>query len=93
VELTIPGKANQHVVPGWINAAKSLELTLFDGNAPRTGEQIGPHTGLFSDLESYEDLMATFHTQLEYFTKNMVYRINVGELAQRERGPLFIVTF
>jgi formate C-acetyltransferase len=88
VELTIPGKANPHAVSGWINAAKCLELALFDGKDPRTGEQIGPHTGLFGDLESYEDLMANFRTQLEYFTKNMVYRINVGELAQRERGPL-----
>jgi formate C-acetyltransferase len=88
IELTIPGKANPHAVSGWINAAKCLELAIFDGKDSRTGEQAGPRTGLLSDMTSYEELVTNFRKQLDYFTRNMVYAVNRGELAQREKGPL-----
>jgi len=88
VELTIPGKANPHAVSGWINAAKCLELALFDGKDPRTGRQLGPHTGCFTQMKSYTDFQNAYVRQLEFFTKNMVYKINRQELSQREKGPL-----
>jgi pyruvate-formate lyase len=88
IELTVPGKANPHAVSGWINAAKCLELALFDGNDPRSNEQLGPHTGMLTDFTCFEAFLTAFKKQLEYFTRNMVYNINRGELAQREKGPL-----
>jgi pyruvate-formate lyase len=88
IELTVPGKANPHAVSGWINAAKCLELALFDGVDPRTGQQIGPQTGSLADHKAYDDLWSAYERQLEHFTRAMVYHCNRGELAQRERGPL-----
>ncbi len=88
IELTIPGKASPHAVSGWISAAKCLELALFNGDDPRTGETLGPRTGHLSDFSTYEELLSAFKSQLDFFTRNMVYTINRGELAQREKGPL-----
>ena len=88
IELTIPGRANPHAVSGWFNAAKCLELALFDGVDPRTGEQLGPKTGCLSDFAAYDELYAAYCAQVEYLAKPMVYYCNRGELAQREGGPL-----
>jgi formate C-acetyltransferase len=88
VEITIPGRANPHAVSGWLNAAKCLELALFDGVDPSTGQRFGPSTGPFASHESFESLLAAFRQQLDDFTQRMVYWCNRGELAQAERGPL-----
>jgi pyruvate formate-lyase/glycerol dehydratase family glycyl radical enzyme len=88
IELTIPGKTNPHAVSGWFNAARCLELALFDGRIPSTGEQLGPRTGMLADHKTFESLYAAYAKQVEFFSKRMVYNCNRGELAQRERGPL-----
>ena len=88
IELTIPGRANPHAVSGWFNAAKCLELALFDGRDPRTGEVLGPRTGLLTDFDSFDGLYEAYRQQVAHFAKRMVYHCNRGELAQREWGPL-----
>ena len=88
IELTIPGRANPHAVSGWFNAAKCLELALFDGADPRTGDQLGPHTGLLTEFPSYDALFDAYSTQVRHFAGHMVHHCNRGELAQREAGPL-----
>jgi formate C-acetyltransferase len=88
IELTIPGKANPHAVSGWFNAARCLELALFDGCVPSTGEAVGPRTGTLADHKTFESLYAAYTRQVEFFARRMVYHCNRGELAQRERGPL-----
>ncbi len=88
IELTIPGRANPHAVSGWFNSAKCLELALFDGVDPATGEQVGPRTGALEDFPSFEVFYEAYTRQVEAFARNMVYHCNRGELAQREGGPL-----
>jgi len=88
IELTIPGKANPHAVSGWFSAAKCLELALFNGRDPRTGEQLGPNTGELESFTDCDQLEQALRRQMEHFAKKMVYGINRGELSQRERGPL-----
>jgi formate C-acetyltransferase len=88
IELTIPGRANPHAVSGWFSSPKCLELALYDGRDPRSGTQLGPHTGLLSDHDSYDALYDAYCTQVEHFARELVYHCNRGELAQRERGPL-----
>jgi len=88
IELTIPGKANPHAVSGWLNSTKCLELALFGGKEPCSGRQLGPATGTLAELATYDDLMAAYCRQVEFFSRRMVYHCNRGELAQRERGPL-----
>lgn len=88
IELTIPGKANPHAVSGWLNAAKCLELALFDGKDPRVGAQLGPQTGRLTDHATFDDLYDAYARQVECFARRMVRDCNRGELAQREYGPL-----
>ncbi|MFA5206974.1 MAG: pyruvate formate lyase family protein, partial [Lentisphaeria bacterium] len=88
IELTIPGKANPHAVSGWFNAAKCLELALFDGCDPRTGEQMGPHTGTLAAFADFDALWRAYAAQVDFLARRMVYHCNRGELMQRERGPL-----
>ncbi len=88
IELTVPGRAIPHAVSGWINALKCLELALFNGRDPRTGVQIGPETGEFVQMNSFEQFYQAYFTQLRFFTERMVYVCNRGELMQREYGPL-----
>ena len=88
IELTVPGRANPRAVSGWFNSTKCLELSLFDGADPRSGEQVGPRTGMLTDLASFEELYAAYCRQVEFFARRMVYHCNRGESAQGERGPL-----
>ena len=88
IELTVPGRANPHAVSGWFSGIKCLELALFDGEDPTTGEQSGPQTGQLADFSSVEDLVEAYTKQVEYFAKRMVYQCNRGELNQRQAGPL-----
>jgi pyruvate-formate lyase len=88
VELTIPGRTNPHAVSGWFNAAKCLELALFNGKDPATNQQIGPATGNLEAFGSFEELFDAYSTQVRYFADRMVYHCNRGELAQRDAGPL-----
>ena len=67
IELTIPGKANPHAVSGWFSAAGCLELALFNGQDPRTGEQVGPATGRFEDFASVADLHRAIERQMAHF--------------------------
>ena len=88
VEITVPGKATPHAVSGWLNAAGCLELALFNGRDPKSGEQLGPETGCLTDFRDFESLLQAYRRQVEYFARLMVYGCNRGELMQRERGPM-----
>lgn len=50
-----------------LNVAKVLESTLFNGYDPLTGEEIGPHTGDYTDDTPFETLVARFKQQLDTF--------------------------
>ncbi len=50
-----------------LNIAKVLELTLFNGYDPRTGERLGPQTGAFTEETSFEELVLRFKKQVDFF--------------------------
>jgi len=56
-----------YVLTGYFNLPKILELTLHDGRDPRTGKQIGPHTGASADFATFDDLFAAWTAQLRHF--------------------------
>ena len=43
---------------------KVLEIALHDGVDPRTGKQLGPHTGAADGFMTFEDLFDSFRKQL-----------------------------
>ncbi len=56
-----------YILTGYFNIPKILELTLHDGFDPRTGHQLGPHTGDPASWSSFADLMAAFEQQMAHF--------------------------
>ncbi len=66
VEVGAFGKENYNLT-GYFNLPKVLELAYHDGRDPRTGRQLGPHTGDPARFASYEELFGAFETQLAYF--------------------------
>lgn len=66
VEVGAFGK-EAFVLTGYFNLPKVLEITLHDGCDPRTGKQLGPHTGRAADFRTYDELFAAFRQQLTHF--------------------------
>jgi pyruvate formate-lyase/glycerol dehydratase family glycyl radical enzyme len=59
---------------GWFNLAKIVELALFDGVDPLSGEQCGPKTGDPRDFKSMDEFFDAYKKQLDYAVKvNCVY--------------------
>ncbi|MEW6135903.1 MAG: trans-4-hydroxy-L-proline dehydratase [Bacteroidota bacterium] len=52
---------------GYFNLAKILEITLYNGFDPRTGEQLGPQTGEIQNFQSFDEFMKAYETQVRYF--------------------------
>ncbi len=68
-----------YILTGYFNIPKMLELALHDGVDPRTGAQLGPHTGTLAELDSYDKLYAAFIAQMRYFIDIKVRGSNVIE--------------
>lgn len=56
-----------YILTGYFNLLKVLEVTLNDGQDPRTGKIIGIRTGNPLSFSGFEELMGAFRKQLEYF--------------------------
>ena len=68
-----------YILTGYFNIPKMLELALHDGRDPRTGQQLGPHTGSLDALSTYEELYAAFIAQMRHFLDIKVRGSNVIE--------------
>ena len=68
-----------YILTGYFNIPKMLELALHDGVDPRTGKQLGPHTGTLAELDSYDKLYAAFTAQMKHFIDIKVRGSNVIE--------------
>ena len=66
VEVGAFGK-EAYILTGYFNLVKVLELALHDGADPRTGRQLGLHTGQPDAFRSLEALFAAFRAQLRHF--------------------------
>ena len=66
VEVGAFGK-EAYILTGYFNLVKVLELALHDGFDPRTGRQLGPHTGAAASFETFDDVFGAFEEQLNHF--------------------------
>ncbi|UCC62545.1 MAG: glycyl radical protein [Anaerolineae bacterium] len=87
VELSTPGKALGWSDAAMFNMTRVLELTLFGGKDPQTGQQIGPVTPALDELNSFEEFEATYDRQLAHFVALMVRGCNVVEGIHAEVLP------
>ena len=70
-----------------ISFAKHLELALWDGYDPIRKCQAGPHTGCFTDFETFEDFLAAVKTQCTYDTITRTNSTSAGQEFRSTREP------
>jgi len=87
VELSIPGKALGWSDAAMFNMVRVLELTLFGGKDPQTGEQIGLPTPSLDQLGSLEALEQAYDAQLVHFVSLMIRGCGVVERIHAEMLP------
>ena len=83
-ETMIGGMSNVGSIEGYLNLAKALELALHDGYDPIAREQAGPHTGHFTDMPSFDDLLQAVKRQIQ-FTIDSFIAMNRIDLQRRFR--------
>ena len=88
VEPQVGGKTEGWHDAAFFNIAKIVELTLSNGYDWNTGKQLGPQTGDVSDMKSFDDVMAAYTKQMEYFVRLMCHADNMVDLAHGEKVPL-----
>ncbi len=87
VELSTPGKALGWSDASMFNLTRVLELTLFGGQDPHTGEQIGPKTPALDCLSSFAELEKAYDRQLTHFVELMVKGCNIVDSIHAEIYP------
>jgi formate C-acetyltransferase len=68
-----------YILTGYFNIPKILELTLHDGLDPRSGRQLGLHTGDPKTFAVFDDLFTAFEKQMLHFLDVKVRGNNVIE--------------
>jgi len=69
------------------NLTRVLELTLFGGRDPNSGELIGLVTPTLAEMASFSDLESTYDQQLQHFVRLMVKGCNVVDSIHAEIYP------
>ncbi len=87
VETGAFGKES-YILTGYFNLVKVLEITLNNGVDPRTGDKIGLETGDQCAFGSFEELLAAFRQQLDYFVDAKIKGNNVIERLYAEILPV-----
>jgi formate C-acetyltransferase len=86
VEVGAFGK-EAYILTGYFNLPKMLELALHDGLDPRTGQQLGPHTGAPATFGSFEQVVKAFETQTRHFLDLKIRGNQVIERIYATRMP------
>lgn len=87
VELSTPGKALGWSDASMFNLTRVLELTLFGGRDPQTGDQIGLPAPCLDEMRSFQDLEAAYDRQLAHFVALMVKGCNIVDQIHAEVLP------
>jgi pyruvate formate-lyase/glycerol dehydratase family glycyl radical enzyme len=87
VELSTPGKALGWSDASMFNMTRVLELTLFGGQDPQTGELIGLKTPSLNEVSSFAKLEEAYDQQLAHFVKLMVKGCNIVDGIHAEVYP------
>ncbi len=87
VELSTPGKALGWSDAAMFNLTRVLELTLFGGQDPHTGEQVGLKTPSLDQMSSFADLESAYDQQLAHFVELMVQGCNLVDRIHAQIYP------
>ncbi len=70
--------------PIFINGAKVLELTMYDGYDPKLDKQTGPHTGDPRTFETIEAWITAFTAQWEHLYSVILNATNLGQSVEMQ---------
>jgi formate C-acetyltransferase len=87
VELSTPGKALGWSDASMFNLTRILELTLFGGKDPQSGQQIGLETPSLDRMTSFDELETMYDQQLSHFVPLMVKGCNIVDSIHAEILP------
>ena len=73
---------------GYLNIAKVLELTMFNGRCGITGEQVSIKTGDPATFETFEQLMEAYQKQMDYCMEILVKWDNIIDMVHAENMPI-----
>jgi pyruvate formate-lyase/glycerol dehydratase family glycyl radical enzyme len=74
----------------FISIPKCLELALYNGIEPKTGRQLGPRTGTFKEMATFEDLVTAFKQQVEFFTTEGIQIIAEQRIVRSDMVPAML---
>lgn len=86
-QIDIQGKSHMGLEDGELNLLKCLELALSRGKCRITGEQLGLDTGDPRKFKSFDEVMAAYKKQVEYFTKVLTDVANKSQKMYAEHAP------
>lgn len=87
VEPTGQGNTMARTNSCYFNLAKCLELAINDGKCPISGQQLGPHTGHFADMNTFDDVKKAYSEQVDYFVSLMVCSLNTMATLHKRQTP------
>ncbi len=77
-----------YILTGYFNLPKILELTLYNGRDPVSGQQLGLETGNAADFKSYEELFEVYKKQVSYFLDIKIRGNNIIEKIYADYMPV-----
>jgi len=86
VEPQKGGKTEGWHDAAFFNMAKVLEITINNGVVD--GKQLGLMTGDFTSFNSFDEFLAAYQQQMEYFVRLLINADNSVDIAHGERAPL-----
>ena len=87
VELSTPGRALGWSDAAMFNMTRVLELTLFGGRDPQSGQRVGLETPPLDRMARFEELEAAYDAQLAHFVDLMVRGCDVIDGIHAEALP------
>lgn len=70
--------------PIFLNGAKVLELTMYDGYDPKLGRQTGPHTGDPRQFKDLKDWMDAYTAQWAHLYSVVIGAVNLGQSVEMQ---------
>ena len=85
--LSTPAKALGWSDAAMFNMVRVLELTLFGGRDPQTGEMVGLPTPTLAEMDDFSELEAAYDVHLSHCIDAMVRGCNVVDAVHAEVLP------
>ncbi len=92
VEIDLPGREYGWHDAAYVNTAKMMELVINGGKCLDSDDRIGPDTGSLDSFSSFDEVLESFKTQVNYWADRMCASLSVIEKGHQSLKPLPFVS-